>query len=143
VRRIRTILAACAAALVALASAANASAWTGVFASEGDNHLSRVYFELDSSGHLPQMNLAKVATGACGTVWAQNVKLTIGAPAAVQAAHGWAHFRHWSPLHQIQFDLDLSRHGDRVTVRGTASASTGICTEHLGFEATATVHGLP
>jgi hypothetical protein len=70
------------------------------------------------------------------------MKMTEGL-SAVQSASGWATFRHWSPNHGIDLNFDLSRHGDKVTAKGTARANFGPCWEQFDFEAVATAHGLP
>jgi hypothetical protein len=127
-------------ALLAL-GASSASAWEGNFQTGPEQHNSRVVFELKASEHRAVMTYAHVYTLRCGLVLGPSMNLVEGLP-AVQSANGWATFRHWSPERGIDLNFDLSRHGDRVTAKGTAFAHFGLCSERFSFEATTTAHGL-
>jgi hypothetical protein len=141
VRRTRTLLAACAVALFALAAfAASASAWTGSFKVASEHHTSPVSFKIQTSERGAFISDVYVSTRACGGVTADGH--LYGDPHAFQSASGPASFRQWKPGHEVELEFVLSHHGNEVIATGRALAASGQCHERFDFRATSIVHGL-
>jgi len=142
VRRTRTLLAACAVAVLALAAfAASASAWSGSFMVGSEHHASPVTFKIETFGDRAVISEPHVRTRACGAVWAHQGHLS-GSPQAIQSANGSVSFHQWKPDFEIRLNFDLSHHGNEVIATGTALGAFGKCHERFDFRATSIVHGL-
>jgi hypothetical protein len=143
VRRTRTILAACAVALVALACAANASAWNAHFRSDGGHHNAQVEFRIHTEPYGPEVTMAIIRSKVCGGVVFDKLREVEGA-ASVGSANGWAFFAGGRYDHWLDLSVHLSREADKVTAKGLAIVTIGNCRTDLHYEAVATgVHGLP